>query len=117
MPLTVCRDVSNNNNNNNNGNNNNGILSDEIADLNNNVGRIVTVFTNSGGCSGNGFTGLLVDANRHFIKLVTSLPTAPRNPFGLSPANFFNDRSCGRRLGTACIIPINQIVCFSFNEV
>lgn len=115
MPLSVC---NNNGNNNGNGNgNNNGVLADEIADLNNNIGRIVTVFTSSGGCSGRGFTGLLVEVNRNFVKLITSLPSAPRHPFGLSPAGFFDNNECGRRFGTVAVIPIRQIVCFSFNEI
>jgi hypothetical protein len=85
-----------------------------------NTGKIITVFTASGGCSGRGFTGLLVEANCRFIKLITRLPSAPRHPFGM---NNFNDSGwggscdCGSRYGTAIIIPIRHIVSFVFNEI
>lgn len=46
-----------------------------------NIGRIVTVFTASGGAAGSGFTGLLTDVDDDCIKLVTSLPAPPPYPF------------------------------------
>jgi hypothetical protein len=91
-----------------------------------NTGKIITVFTESGGCSGRGFTGLLVEANCRFIKLITSLPSAPRHPFGRRRGDFDDfgfggccgggDRECSR-FGTAIIIPIRHIVSFVFNEI
>jgi hypothetical protein len=96
---------------------------DEIVEnLRDNIGRVITVFTQSGGCSGRGFTGLLVKVDCHFIKLTTSLPSAPRHPFG---RNFDIDdfefgssrRSFERsRFGTSIVIPIRKIVSFVFNE-
>jgi hypothetical protein len=92
-----------------------------------NTGKIITVFTQSGGCSGSGFSGLLVEANCRFIKLITRLPSAPRHPFGNnrginSDFGGFGgfgggcERDCSR-FGTAIIIPINKIVSFVFNEI
>lgn len=93
-----------------------------------NTGKIITVFTESGGCSGRGFTGLLVEANCRFIKLITNLPSAPRHPFGRRHGNLDNfgggsgfcgcgcERECSR-FGTAIIIPIRKIVSFVFNEI
>ncbi|HEX2985660.1 MAG TPA: hypothetical protein VHO71_02480 [Caproiciproducens sp.] len=92
------------------------VSDDTFKDLLRNRGRIVTVFTQSGGLSGRGFTGLLVEANHHFIRLVTTLPSAPRHPFGVEAASLFDHNGCNR-LGTSCVIPINKIVCFTFNQI
>lgn len=90
-----------------------------IQSLNFNTGRVITVFTQSGGASGCGFTGLLVRADCDFIKLVTELPCAPSHPFGLNSNNgrFGRSRCCGNEFGTTVIIPINMIVSFVFNEL
>lgn len=93
--------------------NNDDFQENLFEELRENKGRFVTVFTQSGGCSGRGFTGLLVEVNRRFIRLVTSFPCAPRHPFGRN----IDSRSdcCSGRLGTAIIIPLNKIVSFVFN--
>jgi hypothetical protein len=93
-----------------------------INDLSANTGRIITVFTKSGGCSGRGFTGLLVKVDCKFIKLITELPSAPRHPFGKrfdqDDFGFGGGCCCERsRFGTAIVIPIRDIVAFVFNEV
>ncbi len=123
--------------------NNNGVLDENFIfnedrnDLFSNVGRLVTIFTQSGGESGSGFTGLLIEANCRFIKLITSLPSAPRHPFGVEADRFDRDRDrddrghgCFRnrdrfdrrdrdhsRFGTIIIIPVNKIVSYVFNEI
>jgi hypothetical protein len=95
----------------------------EFVELERNIGRVITVFTKSGGCSGRGFTGLLVRVDCHFIKLITSIPSAPRHPFGRQfedcCCDFFSSRrNCERsRFGTVILIPICDIVSFVFNEV
>lgn len=84
------------------------------------TGRVVTIFTQSGGRSGNGFTGILADVNCRFVKLITRIPCGPQNPFGSEFRRGFERRiSCceGNPLGTVCIIPINKIVSFCFNEL
>ncbi|MDR3645338.1 MAG: hypothetical protein P4M02_09730 [Clostridia bacterium] len=92
-----------------------------VESLRDNIGKVITVFTRSGGCSGSGFTGLLIQVNDCSIKLVTSLPSAPRNPFGVRVGsdNFNGGGGCrsGNRMGSAIIIPIRQIVSFVFNDV
>jgi len=83
-----------------------------------NVGRVVTVFTQSGGATGCGFTGLLVSVNCEFLKLITKFPTAPTHPFGMNIGH--NNLNCNRgreELGTAIIIPLSKIVSVVFNEV
>jgi hypothetical protein len=100
-------------------------ISPDFECFNKNVGRMVTIFTQSGGCSGSGFTGLLVYANHDFIKLITSLPAAPPDPFGMGENinvccrrdHDRDRRRCCREFGTVIIIPIKKIVAFVFNEV
>ena len=95
-----------------------------VESLRLNIGRVVTVFTQSGGLSGSGFTGLLASANRDFIKLITNLPSAPPNPFGVRGVrgvDFFNNDFDSRRrcsmFGTVVVIPVNKIVSYVFNEI
>lgn len=94
---------------------------DSIAEsLCENVGRVIIVFTNSGGASGCGFTGLLVCANDRFVKLITTLPSAPPHPFakGNRGPGWGRTSSCGcSRFGTSVIIPTDHIVSFVFAEV
>ena len=86
-----------------------------------NVGRVVTVFTSSGGASGSGFTGLLVWANNQTVKLVTNLPSAPPNPLGECGCNngmYWNSNYCnGSMYGSVVVIPTCQIVSFVFSEI
>lgn len=126
----------NNNNNNHDDDCNNSLIIDSFDDLECNKGRIITVFTESGGCTGCGFTGLLVEVNCKFIKLITELPSAPSHPFGFDNGcccrnggfgnNFDNfgvgsrrghDRCCRDRFGTAIVIPVCKIVSIVFNEI
>lgn len=102
-----------------------------VESLRLNTGRVVTIFTQSGGLSGSGFTGLLVSANRDFIKLISNLPAAPRSPFrnerrkgccGRDRDDFFGndfdfDRHRCNVFGTVVVIPVNKIVSFVFNEI
>ena len=100
-----------------NGNNSEGVQGAvDALELRQNVGRVVTLFTTSGGCSGNGFTGLLADVDRNSCKLITSLPTAPRNPFGVQSANNFHNH-CNNQLGTVIVIPVNKICAAVYNEI
>jgi len=84
-----------------------------------NIGRVVTVFTKSGGATGCGFTGLLVRVECDFIKLTTEIPCAPSHPFGefINNGSARRNRCCGNEFGTSVIIPIDAIVSFVFNEL
>ncbi len=46
------------------------------------LGRTVTIFTTSGGCSGCGFTGVLAFVNECVVKLITDIGAAPACPIG-----------------------------------
>jgi len=85
-----------------------------------NIGRVVTIFTKSGGASGCGFTGLIVRVDCDVVKLTTRLPCAPAQPFEdfCGNRNFGFRRCCGsHELGTTCIIPLNAIASVIFNEI
>lgn len=91
-----------------------------LQELRRNIGRVVTIFTASGGCSGNGFTGILTTANHNICRLVTTLPSMPRNPFGIQSAAVGAAATSGChecRFGTACMIPLDQICAVVSNDI
>ncbi len=89
-------------------NNTNGINLDSLSD---NIGRVVTIFTSSGGCSGKGFTGVLASRNSKSCKLITSLPNTSPNPF-------CNRNSGGStQFGTTVEIPNDKIVAVCSSQI
>ncbi|WP_105616239.1 hypothetical protein [Vallitalea okinawensis] len=46
------------------------------------IGQTVTIFTESGGLSGSGFTGVLVSVDDCFVRLITRVGGAPSCPVG-----------------------------------
>ncbi|NLO46884.1 MAG: hypothetical protein GX111_00975 [Clostridiales bacterium] len=88
-----------------------------LADiLVNYIGETVTVYTTGGGASGSGFSGVLLNANRYFIRILTRLGQGPANPIGYHQYNR-NNRCYGGRIGSVCDIPIEHIVSFCHNTV
>jgi hypothetical protein len=89
------------------------------------VGRQVTVFTRSGGRSGQGFTGILVESTADYVKLINNLSYPPRSPFsnacGRCGGNSYGGygRYCnrGNPFGTVILIPRSEIVAYVFNEI
>jgi len=70
------------------------------------MGQTVTVFTASGGLSGNGFTGVLAGVHKGCIRLITDIGAPPACPVGSScdgnfgiggEAGFAEARGCNRR--------------------
>ncbi|MFL0267225.1 hypothetical protein [Candidatus Clostridium radicumherbarum] len=47
------------------------------AHLARHIGQTVTIFTTSGGDSGEGFTGVLISVNRCFVRLISAIGSAP----------------------------------------
>lgn len=82
------------------------------------IGETVTVFTTSGGASGDGFTGVLLAANCDFIRLVVRKGSAPDYPIG---GNFNRYRRhhdhCCYRAGAVIDIPIDMIAGFVHNAI
>lgn len=86
---------------------------DLVSELESNLGRLITIFTEGGGCDGNQFTGILVDVECNAVKLVTDVG---RRPFG---TNNTSNGSCPLRnsvsasrcsdLSTTVLIPTSKI--------
>lgn len=73
------------------------------------TGKTVTIYTASGGDSGKGFTGILINANNHFIRLIKEIPCSSPD-YGSSKCN------CCKRFKQriTIIIPINRIAAFVY---
>ncbi|MFU0824419.1 hypothetical protein [Clostridium sp.] len=53
-----------------------------VSHLSDYIGETVTIFTTSGGESGEGFTGVLLGVNNSFVRLITQIGIAPGCPLG-----------------------------------
>ncbi len=86
------------------------------------VGETVTIFTTSGGHSGNGFTGVVLSVSRNVVRLITRIGTAPGYPLGNTSNQFGscpdqgNDNR-GFSVGSVTDIPIDRIAAFVHNAV
>ena len=85
------------------------------------IGETVTIFTTSGGLSGNGFTGVLAAVSEDSVKLITSFGRAPNCPLGSNCSGNIcrNNRNCGCGdvLGSVTEIPVCKIASFTHNAV
>ncbi|MCL2372002.1 MAG: hypothetical protein FWC78_01185 [Defluviitaleaceae bacterium] len=108
------------------------------------IGQTVTIFTTSGGLSGNGFTGVLAGICGGCVKLITDIGAPPACPVGSACCGGFpfgdaegfegigmcgRNRGCcgGRRgrfghggwnwLGSVTQIPIEKIASFTHNAI
>ncbi|MDR1663391.1 MAG: hypothetical protein LBR83_00515 [Clostridiales bacterium] len=91
------------------------------------IGQTVTIFTTSGGLSGNGFTGVLLSADANCVRLLADIGAPPACPVGssctdcMSCKGIDND-ACeggftGNPLGAVCVIPTCAIACFTHNAI
>ena len=71
-----------------------------IKSLERYIGQTVTIFTTSGGLSGNGFTGVLAGICGCTIKLITDIGAPPACPIGSSCCGGFP--FFGEELGEGC---------------
>ena len=55
------------------------------------IGQTVTIFTTSGGLSGNGFTGVLAGVHNGCIRLITDIGAPPACPIGSSCGGFVGE--------------------------
>lgn len=85
------------------------------------IGQTVSVFTTSGGSSGQGFTGLLLSVNSDFIKVITQIGPAPGSLLGFyytaSLGNNMQNQLDINSLGSVADIPIRSIAAFVHNAV
>lgn len=95
------------------------------------IGETVTVYTTSGGQSGDGFTGVVLSVNDDFLRLITRIGPAPGCALGSACDGRNRHRSCGcgcgrrhdddnnffNRVGSVTDIPIDRIASFVHNAV
>lgn len=106
-----------------------GLLESSSHNLSSMLGETVTIFTQSGGCSGQGFTGVVISCNECFVRLVTSFGSAPDNVFGTTRSICdCNCKSCRNsgfcdgddkhfKVGSVIDIPVEKIVAFAHNAL
>jgi hypothetical protein len=82
------------------------------------IGHTVTIFTASGGLSGSGFTGVLIDVDSRCVSLLVSFGAAPACPLGSACGRLdIAEQQSGHPFGAICEIPISAIVCFTHNAI
>ncbi len=90
------------------------------------VGQTVTIFTTSGGASGDGFTGVLATVTDCTVKIITDIGEAPSCPLGSNCCgrnsigrNGNNQRGscCNSRVGSVTEIPLCKIAGFTHNAI
>jgi len=102
------------------------------------IGQTITIFTQSGGLSGSGFTGVLISADCECVRLLTDFGLPPACPVGSACTGgfdgvngadgfdgrfgFFSRMGCGcgggdgfrgNPFGSICIIPTNRVVSYT----
>jgi hypothetical protein len=96
---------------------------DVVGGLRTLVGQTVTIYTTSGGCSGSGFTGVLISVDNCVVRLLTRIGTAPECSLGSpccppGPAPY---RPYGAQpftgLGSIVTIPVDKIASFVQNAI
>jgi len=84
------------------------------------IGQTVTIFTTSGGLSGNGFSGVLLSADCNCVRLLADIGAPPACPIGSSccgemgPMGMMNrgeGQFWGNPLGAVCVIPTCATKC------
>jgi len=97
------------------------------------IGQTVTIFTQSGGLSGSGFTGVLISADCECIRLLTDFGLPPACPIGSACVGGFDgmdgagmngrggifgrcgcgDGFRGNPFGSLCVIPTKRVVSYA----
>lgn len=108
-----------------------GVFSDNIVEhLCKFVGETVTLYTQSGGESGSGFTGVVIAANSCFVRLITCIGPAPNCAVGsaCNGKGYYYGSRCDSKckgdysghysnIGSVTDIPTDKIVAFVHNAV
>ncbi|MCM8710672.1 hypothetical protein M2651_06480 [Clostridium sp. SYSU_GA19001] len=87
------------------------------------IGQTITIFTISGGESGSGFTGVLIEVNKDYIKILIRAASPPSCTLGNcciteKQEKVFDENNCEKlTLGTMTSIPINKIAAFVHNII
>ena len=92
------------------------IENDFVTNMSNCIGETVTIFVNGGGLSGLGFTGILLDVNSIYVKLITAIGPAPSCALFNSCFYFKSCMSTAyKNLGSLTYIPVHKIASFVHN--
>ena len=88
------------------------------------IGQTVTIFTTSGGLSGNGFSGVLLSADCDCVRLLADIGAPPACPIGsactdvMGPMGIDNDMGFfGNPLGAVVVIPTCAIAAFAHHAI
>jgi len=88
------------------------------------IGQTVTVFTTSGGLSGEGFSGVLLSADCRVVRLLCEFGAPPACAIGSSCTGWsggWNNGGCngfrGNPLGSVAVIPTCAIAAFVHNAI
>ncbi len=86
------------------------------------IGQTVTIFTTSGGCSGSGFTGVLISVSDCVVRLLVNAGEAPTCPIGSNCSGFMSSYTNNYNysinpLGAIAVIPTNSIAAFTHNAI
>ncbi|CAG7838979.1 hypothetical protein Z959_07430 [Clostridium novyi B str. ATCC 27606] len=102
-----------------------------VSHLSKFIGETVTIFTESGGDSGSGFTGILLSVNSCYVRLTTQVGPAPGCALGNCCSGIPKGEmgmECGcryqqrfpckvRNVGSISDIPLCKIVAFVHNSI
>ncbi len=82
------------------------------------IGQTITIYTVSGGEAGSGFTGVLLDVKKDYIKILSRIASPPECGLGscCEDTNVLKDNS-GANLGAITNIPISKIAAFVHNTI
>jgi hypothetical protein len=85
------------------------------------IGQTITIYTVSGGASGSGFTGILLEVCKDHIKILTGIASAPDCSLGNScipkENNIITRPSKDISLGTMTEVPLDKIAAFIHNTI
>jgi len=90
------------------------------------IGQTVTIFTTSGGLSGNGFTGVLLSVDINCVRLLADIGAPPACPIGsactddMTPMGIMDNEEgffWGNPMGAVCVIPMHSIAAFVHHAI
>ena len=90
---------------------------DIICTLKRLVGQTVTIYCTCGGCSGSGFTGVVICVDDNVVKLITRVGSAPTCALGSPCCGPCNRNYGGCCLGSVTSIPLCNIAAVVENAI
>lgn len=82
------------------------------------IGQTITIYTSSGGESGSGFTGVLLDVKKDYIKILSRIGSPPNCSSGSISEEESKKNNCEDAcLGAITDIPLSKIAAFVHNTI